>query len=249
MVEYYNDNAWNAINKALQGPQAIWLIGLGLGEGETLEEIQSISQFVLEDGRTFRTWMKHTEIIKVCKELFEDAIDWQFQEGIISEEKKQESLESLKIVELAEQVFGANHAGVKLANEINDWHPTPISIHENIKQSCVEHGHGGRWNAPNYQVGEVICIDMKECYPASMRGQGECSPWFKRFGHPTHHLVRVAVNGELPQDDITGFVQVRSFKFVSNIHQAIPVWYGKHFACRSGEGCGKAKGWTPIVLL
>src|SRR5436190_22469605 len=50
-------------------------------------------------------------------------------------------------------------------------------------------------------------------------------------------------------DDITGFAQVRSFRFVSNIHSAIPVWYGKHFACRSGEGCGKTKGWTPIVLL
>ena len=83
-----------------------------------------------------------------------------------------------------------------------------------------------------------------------MRGQEECSPWFKQFGHPTHHLVRVAVNGELPQDDdITGFAQVRTFKFVPNIHPAIPVWYGKHFACRSGEGCGKTKGWTPIVLL
>ena len=77
MVEYYNDNAWMAINKALQGPQAIWLIGLGLGEGETLEEIQSVSQFVLEDGRTFRTWMKHTDIIKACKELFKNAVDWQ----------------------------------------------------------------------------------------------------------------------------------------------------------------------------
>uniref|UniRef100_U9SQV8 Uncharacterized protein n=1 Tax=Rhizophagus irregularis (strain DAOM 181602 / DAOM 197198 / MUCL 43194) TaxID=747089 RepID=U9SQV8_RHIID len=90
---------------------------------------------------------------------------------------------------------------------------------------------------------------MKECYPVSMRGQEECSPWFKRFGHPTHHLVRVAVEGELPPDDITGFAQVRSFRFVSNIHSVIPVWYGKHFACRSGKGCGKTKGWTPIVLL
>ncbi|PKK62010.1 hypothetical protein RhiirC2_718025 [Rhizophagus irregularis] len=90
-------------------------------------------------------WMKHTDIIKACKELIEDAVDWQFQEGIINEERKQEFLESLKIVELAEQVS--------------------------------------------------------------------------------------------------------SFRFVSNIHSAIPVWYGKHFACRSGEGCGKTKGWTPIVLL
>ncbi|CAG8734437.1 46045_t:CDS:2 [Gigaspora margarita] len=249
MVEYYNDNVWKAINEVLQGPQAIWIIGLGLGEGETLEEIQSISQFVLEDGRTFRTWMKHTDIVKACKELFEDAVNWQFQEGIISEERKRKSLESLKIVELAEQVFGANHAGGKLANEINNWHPTAISVHENIKQSCVEHGYRERWNAPNYQVENVICIDIKECYPASMHGQGECSSWFKRFGHSTHHLVRVAVNGELPPNDIIGFAQVRSFRFVSNIHSAIPVWYGKHFACRSREGCGKAKGWTPIVLL
>ena len=96
-------------------------------------------------------------------------------------------------------------------------------MQDNIRQACVEHGHGGRWNAPNYQVGDVVCIDMKECYPASMRGQGEYSPWFKRFGHPTHHLVRVAVNGELLPDDITGFAQVRSFKFASNIHPAIPI--------------------------
>ncbi|CAG8687539.1 17281_t:CDS:2, partial [Cetraspora pellucida] len=79
--------------------------------------------------------------------------------------------------------------------------------------------------------------------------QGECTPWFNRFGHPTHYLVRVAVNGELPEDDITGFAQIRSFKFASNIHSAIPIWYGKHFACRSREGCGKEKGWAPIVLL
>ncbi len=64
-----------------------------------------------------------------------------------------------------------------------------------------------------------------------MRDQGECLPWFKQFGHPTHHLVRVAVNGELLPDDITGFAQVRSFRFISNIHLAIPVWYGKYFAC------------------
>jgi len=38
-----------------------------------LKEIQSISQFVLEDGHTFRTWMKHTKIIKACKELFKDV--------------------------------------------------------------------------------------------------------------------------------------------------------------------------------
>ena len=72
---------------------------------------------------------------------------------------------------------------------------------------------------------------MKSCYPASMQGKGECAPWFNRFGHPTHYLVRVAINRKLPKDDITGFAHVRSFKFAPNIHPAIPVWYGKHFAC------------------
>ncbi len=55
MMKYYNDNAWMAINKAFQGLQAIWLIRLELEKDETLEEIQSVSQFVLEDGHTFRT--------------------------------------------------------------------------------------------------------------------------------------------------------------------------------------------------
>ncbi|RHZ51156.1 hypothetical protein Glove_482g26 [Diversispora epigaea] len=235
MVEYYKNNA-------LQGPQAIWLMGVG-------DETQRVSQFVLEDSHTFRIWKKHTEIIGACKQLVSDAINWQYQEGVISDEKKSILSESLKVVDLAEQVFGANHAGSRLANEINEWHPISEKINEDIKQSCVEHGHGGCWNAPDYHISDVVCIDMKECYPASMRGQGECTSWFNRFGHPTHYLVKVAVNGELPQEDITGFAQVRSFKFASNIHPVIPVWYGKHFACRSGEGCAKNKEWAPIVLL
>ena len=57
------------------------------------------------------------------------------------------------------------------------------------------------------------------------------------------------MNGKLPQDNITGFAQVSSFKFASNIHPVIPVWYGKHFACQSGDGCVKSKGWAPIVFL
>ncbi|CAG8675940.1 979_t:CDS:10 [Cetraspora pellucida] len=153
-------DTWEAISNALRGPQAIWLIKVG-------NTSQTISQFVLEDGRTFRTWKKHTEIIEACKQL-------QYREGIINKEKKSILSESLKVVDLAEQ------------------------------------------NAPDYHVNDVICIDMKECYPASMRGQGECTPWFNRFGHPIHYLVRVAVNGELPEDDITRFVQIGILESVTN---------------------------------
>ncbi|RHZ84983.1 hypothetical protein Glove_74g92 [Diversispora epigaea] len=132
MVEYYKNDTWEAINNTFQSPQAIWLMGVGDGN-------QTISQFVLEDGCTFRTWKKYIEI---------------------------------------------------------------------IESSCIEHGHGERWNAPNYHISDVICIYMKEYYPASIRDQEECTLWFNRFGHPTYHLVKVVVNGKLPQEDITGFAQL-----------------------------------------
>ncbi|CAG8727517.1 35660_t:CDS:2, partial [Racocetra persica] len=132
---------------------------------------------------------------------------------------------------------------------INKEKKSILSESLKVVDLAEQHGHGGYWNAPDYHVNDVVCIDMKECYPASMQGQGECTPWFNRFGHLSHYLVRVAVNGELPEDDITRFAQVRSFKFASNIHSAIPIWYRKHFAYQSREGCGKAKGWASIILL
>ncbi|CAG8844037.1 31293_t:CDS:2, partial [Gigaspora margarita] len=185
-------------------------------KGDTWEAINN----ALQEHRK-----KHIEIIEACKQLVNDAINCQYQENIINEEKRSILLESLKVVDLAEQVFGANHAGSRLANKINEWYPISEKINNDIKRACVEHGHGGRWNTPNYHINNIICIDMKECYPA------------------------IAVNGKLLKNDITGFAQVRSFKFAPNIHPVIPVWYGKHFACRGGDGCIKEKGWAPIVLL
>ncbi|CAG8839035.1 39638_t:CDS:2, partial [Gigaspora margarita] len=158
------------------GPQAIWLMGVEDGN-------QRVSQFILEDGRIFRTQIKHTDIIKTCKKLFDDAIDWQFCENIINEEKKSIFLKFLKVVDLAEQVFETNYTRSQLANEINEWYLITRKINNVIKQACVEHRH-------------------------------------------------IAINRELPEDDITGFAQ-----------------YGKHFACRDREGYGKEKGWVPIVLL
>ncbi|CAG8845719.1 12647_t:CDS:2, partial [Gigaspora margarita] len=128
-------------------------------------------------------------------------------------------------VDLAEQVFGANHARSRLANEINKWYPISEKINNDIKRACVEHRHGGCWNTPNYHINDIIYIDMKEYYPA------------------------IVVNRKLPKDDITGFAQVRSFKFAPNIHSVIPVWYGKNFACQGGDECIKEKRWAPIVLL
>ncbi|MEW8688903.1 MAG: hypothetical protein AB2556_24050, partial [Candidatus Thiodiazotropha sp.] len=79
-------------------------------------------------------------------------------------------------------------------------------------------------------------IDMKACYPASFQGMGEAKPYFERFGHPTHRMVRVAINGALPKNIGTGFAEIQEWEFDATCHPVIPAWFGKHFASKSGGG-------------
>ena len=60
--------------------------------------------------------------------------------------------------------------------EKNGWKPTPASFVEDVQKACVEHGHGGLWNAAGYDAENVVCIDMKVCYPASFKVEGEAKP-------------------------------------------------------------------------
>ena len=85
---------------------------------------------------------------------------------------------------------------------------------------------------------DVYSIDMKACYPASFMGMGEAKPYFERFGHPNHHMTRVAINGALPRDIGSGFAEVQRWEFEANCHPAIPAWFGRHFA-----------DWAPTSLL
>ncbi|MEW8689149.1 MAG: hypothetical protein AB2556_25285, partial [Candidatus Thiodiazotropha sp.] len=89
------------------------------------------------------------------------------------------------------------------------WKPTPANLLPDVEKACVEHGHGGLWNSMNYDTREVVSIDMKVCYPASFQGMGEVKPYFERFGHPTHRMVRVGINGALPKDIGTGFAEIQ----------------------------------------
>ncbi len=77
-------------------------------------------------------------------------------------------------------------------------------------------------------------------YLGSFIGYGECSEYFKRFGHPTHDMTRVAINGPLPDFDLTGFALIESFELREGLHMIVYAWFGKHFS----EKC-----WAPIVLL
>ena len=96
----------------------------------------------------------------------------------------------------------------------NAWKPTPASLLKDIQKAFVEHGHGGLWNSMDYDMRDVVSIDIKACYPASFQGMGEAKPYFERFGHPTHHMTRVAINGALPRDVGTGFAEDQEWEFV-----------------------------------
>ncbi|MEW8689125.1 MAG: hypothetical protein AB2556_25165 [Candidatus Thiodiazotropha sp.] len=71
---------------------------------------------------------------------------------------------------------------------------------------------------------------------------GKAKPYFERFGHPTHHMVRVAINGALPKDIGTCFTEIQEWEFDATCYPVIPAWFGKHFASESG-------GWAPTQLL
>ena len=84
----------------------------------------------------------------------------------------------------------------------------------------------------DYDTRDVVSIDMKACYSASFQGMGEAKPYFERFGHPTYHMTRVAINGALPRDVGTGFAEVQEWEFETTCHPCL-VW--KAFCrCRLG---------------
>ena len=74
----------------------------------------------------------------------------------------------------------------------------------------------------DYDTRDVDSIDMKACYPASFQSMGEAKPYFERFGHPSHHMTRVAINGALPRDIGIGFAEVQEWEFEANCHPVIP---------------------------
>ena len=92
----------------------------------------------------------------------------------------------------------------------------------------------------DYEKRNVVSIDMKACYPASFQGINEAKPYFERFGHSTHHMTRVVINGALPRDVRTGLAEVQEWKFEATCHPIIPAWFKRQFA---------DAGWAPMRLL
>lgn len=173
-------------------------------------------QFVRPSGEIYRTEQLHNEMKKLAEKYRVTNAD-----------------------ELLTNCFTVPGVAAHVARERNSWRPTPKSFLADIQQSCVEYGHGGLWNT-RYDYRDMISVDMAACYPGSFLGYGECSEYFTRFGHVTNSMTRVAVNGVLPDFDLTGFACVTSFEFAKDLHPVCYVWFGRHFVERR---------WVPIVLL
>ena len=64
-VQIYEGEVWQAIRDATgDQPMAVWLLG---GGDQRQLDAKVIDQFVLQDGRTFRTQESHTRISEVCR--------------------------------------------------------------------------------------------------------------------------------------------------------------------------------------
>ena len=94
-IAIYEGNVWAAIQEATQGePKAVWVLGGGQNKRLTVD------QFVLEDGRTFRTQETHDSLLETCRHLAPEDPE-----------------------ALASRVFGENHAASVVAREKNVWKP------------------------------------------------------------------------------------------------------------------------------
>ena len=201
-VHFYDGDVWQAIRGATHGsPLAVWLLG---GSEDAHERRLSVDQLVLRDGRTYRTQEAHERLKAISARLGNPELD--------------------------ERALVEKHAASIMAREKNAWKPTPASFLQDIQKACVEHGHGGLWNSMDHDTRDVVSIDMKACFPASFQGMGEVKPYFEWFGHPSHRMTRVAINGAVPRDVGAGFAEVQEWEFEATYHPGIPAWFGRHFA-------------------
>ncbi|KAK3768668.1 hypothetical protein RRG08_065962 [Elysia crispata] len=116
-VVIYEGDVWAAIQEATQGePNAIWVLGGGQNKRLTVD------QFVLEDGRAFRTQETHDSLLKACRHLAPEDPE-----------------------ALASRVFGENHAASVVTREKNVWKPTPVNLLDMVQAAFQGQGEAAPW--------------------------------------------------------------------------------------------------------
>ena len=140
-VRHYEGDVWEAIRAATQdAPTAVWLLG------SNAERRLEVDQFVLQDGRTYRTEEAHERLRAVCQTLGDPA--------------------------LAEKAFGENHAASIAVKQRNGFQPTPASFLDVAQKACVEAGHGGIWNSMEYDSGGGRLYRHENMLPGELPGTG-----------------------------------------------------------------------------
>ena len=190
-------------------PVSVWLLRSAENDTDTFD------QFVRPNGELYRTETFHNKMKKIASGFLTAC-----GEEIINDEQ------------LLTNCFTIPSVAAHFARIKNAWKPTRVEFLPDIEDSCLEFNHGGLWNQ-KYDRDNIISVDMVACYPASFLGYGECTEYFKRFGHPVHEMTRVAINGPLPDFDLTGFARVVSFEFAAGLHRCCYIW----ITCLKRSGC------------
>lgn len=197
-------------------PVSVWLL-------HSFEDEECrFNQFVRPNGELYRTENLHNRMKKL-------AIGFSGGENPSDFDDEQ----------LLTNCFTIPSVAAHFARKKNNWKPVRREFLQDVESSCLEYYHGGLWNK-QYDRDSMISVDIVACYPGSFLGYGFAGEYFKRFGHPTHEMTRVAINGPLPDFDLTGFARVVSFEFAEGLHPCSYIWIGRHMA---------EKMWLPIVLL
>ena len=100
---------------------------------------------------------------------------------------------------IAAKAFGENHAASIMAKEKNSRKPTPASLLSDIQKAWRASGIDGLRHQRHRQHRHEGLLS------GLLPGLGDAKPYFDRFGHLSHRMTGMAINGLLPEDIGTDF--------------------------------------------
>lgn len=141
---------WHVLSKYLHDPQSkeVSLINESYDVWKEIRQISNelvtvwllggqqdkqlnVDQFVLPHGPSYRAQYTHRKIQEWCALLITD------------------------------REFGTNEAAIIIPKQGNDWKITLANLQDDIQEACMEHGHGGLWNSVNYDMRDILSVNIK----------------------------------------------------------------------------------------
>ena len=123
--------------------------------------------------------------------------------------------------------------------------PQPISsktsryLASNMGVGAVQ--RSGLWPEGGHQCRHAVV-------PVSFLGKGEAKPYFQKFGHPSHRMTRVAINGPLSEVIGTGFAEVVEWEFAADFFVIRWSLHGTEGISRAAVG-PRRRSWRSSLSL